>query len=617
MEGNNFLERVKSIIHDHLDNESFSVNDLADELGLSSSQILRKVKKATGLSVNQLIRELRLEKASQILAQNEEINVSEIAYQVGFSSPSYFIKCFHDKYQSTPGDFRKKGSTPKRKVALAALIGLVITGFIIIQLSLFSNNKFIESPQSKQEMSIAVLPLLDLSKDKDMDYLALGITDAITQELARFNTIRVISRGSSMMFRDSVKLYSEIAEQLGVDLLLEGSLISTSEGLRVIVQLIKSHPKEEHLWANKYDLPHKNVLQLSDQVSYQIAKEINKVIDPAMEPKEKPISNTINPEAYEYYLRGQYLLDQQNPKSVALAIDYAKKAIDLDSGFASSYALLAESYISMNRFIRNNEEKYKNRQESRKVVYQAIDRALKEHGSLSKVYITYGYVLGKIDWDWEGMKTMVNKGLKIDPNNAEGHLLLSDYWAIKGNIDKAISEALLAKILDPLNPRTGTQLAFKYVLNGDYDKALEQYQKVLEIYPNYGFAWDGLGFTYFIEGEKEHAKEAWLVLHEIMGNEAMADYFRQADFDTSVRHWLQEATKTQKLYCSNPSVIAMAFMTADHQTMAMEYLEYAYDLKNEELPITLLHPVFDDMRGYLPLKDMTQDIGIEQYESAL
>jgi TolB-like protein/AraC-like DNA-binding protein len=615
-----FINRIKQIILNHIENDKFGVSELAIELGLSRSQILRKVKASTGKSANQLIREIRLEEAVKLLRE-DDLTASEIAYKVGFSSPSYFNKCFLDQYGFTPGDFKKQNineieaihqQEPVQSFFSKPLGIILVSAFIIttIVISFIIRNQTTNGKKDSmiQHASIAVLPLLDLSENKNKEFLAVGLTDAITLELSRLEGLRVISRGSAMMFQDSTKLYSEIAKKLGVDLLLEGSVIYGSDSLRVIVQLIEPFPNEKHLWANKYDQSSSNIFNLADDISNQIAKEIHLVVSPEITTTEvKPV----NPKAFELYLRGRYLWSNNNTKAVESAIEYLKESIAIDSNYAPAYSILAEAYISMNKFIRDEEKKLQNKKESRNAIDIAISKAIELDGSLAEAYITKGNILAKFDWDWEGMKKMAEKGLELNPNNSYGHILLSKYYLVKGNFKKSIQQALVAETLNPLNPRTGCLVAERYFLAKEFEKSINQYKKVLELYPRYGFAWDGIGYAQFVSGKKEEAMKSWQNLFEIMGNHDMAEYYGLNETEVALNHWLDEATKKEsKLFCSNPTIVAQAYMFVNNNEGALRYLERAFDVRNEDLPIIMIRPHYAPLHNEIRFKELVKKVGI-------
>ena len=189
-------------------------------------------------------------------------------------------------------------------------------------------------------------------------------------------------------------------------------------------------------------------------------------------------------------------------------------------------------------------------------------------------------------------------------------MLLSDYYLIKGNYKKSVQQALIAESLDPLNPRIGSLVAERYLYAGKYKESVEQFNRVLELYPNYGFAWDGIGFAYYLMGEKELAKNAWIELHIVMGNNAMAEYFGNENFSNSINYILTKFTAGDKLFCSNPPIIAMAHTLVQKKEGALEYLELALKYRNEDLPVLMLHPVFAEISSELRYIHIASQVGV-------
>ena len=287
-----FINSVKEIILRNIKDEHFGVSQLASEMGLSRSQLLRKIKSATGKSTNLLINEIRLREAAKLINEGK-YTASEISYQVGFNSPSYFNKCFHQFFKLTPGEFKEKkieiadeiivtkNYNSHYRKAITKRIYFVISVIIVSTLIIVFNRSIFPRVSSiNQQASIAVLPFLNLSDNDKHDYLADGITEAIILELSKRKALRVISRTSSMRYKGEKELCSNIAKELGVNLLLEGSLLYSQDSLRLVVQLIEPLPNEKHIWASSYDQKFENVLQLVTHVSNEIAQEINMIIFP-------------------------------------------------------------------------------------------------------------------------------------------------------------------------------------------------------------------------------------------------------------------------------------------------------------------------------------------------
>ncbi|WP_167605321.1 helix-turn-helix domain-containing protein [Maribellus sediminis] len=606
----NFENKVRLIIQHRIQEENFGVSELAAELGLSRSQALRKIKAATGKSINRLIRDIRLEESTKLLG-DEDLTASEIAYRVGFSSPSYFNKCFLDRYGVTPGEYKKDSenshgtsiqtkSTSKKKPLFIIFFFLII--IITAIYSTIGHKK--ETPANLT--SIAVLPLLDFSESHDKDYLTDGITEAITLELARNESIRVISRGSAMKYKNEKKLYSEIAEELGVDLLLEGSVLSGNNTLRVVVQLIKPYPEERHIWQNSYDRNHSDILGLIRNVSNEIASEISDVVEPDATRQK---TYKVDPKAYDLYLRGRHLWNTQNIKKEALltAVDYLKEALKIDPEFAQAYVTLAETYIAINTLIGDNEEKMQYRENAR----IAIDKALELDQFLAEAYVTKGNLAGKLDWDWETMKQMANEALQLEPSNANAHLTLSNYFVVKGEYNKAVAEALKAEVLDPLNPQIGCLVAERYYIAGDFNRSIEKYQEVIDLNPNYGFAYNNIGFVYFKMGDIEKAVEAWQYLQTIRGHKALYDCYDEHPYQYCLNFFLDHAKQNEPRFCSNPVIISSVQMLVDDKQGALQFLEIARQYKNEDLPVMITYPDFYALHQQEEFQKIAEEVGVK------
>jgi TolB-like protein/AraC-like DNA-binding protein len=610
-----FLNNIRQSILKHIKEEKFSINQLASEVGLSRSQLLRKIKSLTGKSANHLIRKIRLEEAAKLI-KNSDYTASEISYLVGFSSPSYFSKCFLDRFGFTPGEFKNQGGDiinsitnleVTQKVHQKKLSQLFYTIPVIIiavvGYFLYSNSINQLKETKLQSASIAILPFLNLSDNEDQEYFVDGITEAITLELSKFDALRVISRTSSMSYKGGVKLSSDIAHELNVDYLLEGSVLFGGDSIKVIVQLIKPFPEEKHIWQESYHQKYENILQLVSSVSNQISKEINAKVSPF---DIVPNIYKVDTESYTYYLKGRHLWNQQSDKTMISCIENLQKSIKLDSSFAPAHVTLAEAYITLNKFINNNEEKPLNREKSR----NAIKKALELDNNLAAAYITKGNILGKCDWNWKEMKNLVEKGLKLDPNNAYGHKLLSDYYLLNNNFDMAIKEALVAEKLDPMNPFIGTWVGIIYSMANDYEQSIKQYHKVLEIFPNYGSALSELGFVHYLNGQINDSKNSFIKLQEIRGNYEMVKAYKEEPMENVFRFWLSGVKAEEPKYCSYPILTAQVHMLIDEKEEALEYLEIAYKYRFEYLPTMLFRPEFKNLHIEPRFKRLVNKTGV-------
>lgn len=613
MKTDGFINKLKKIVLKNIEDEKFGVRELAFASGLSRSQLLRKIKYNTGKSANKFIREIRLEEGLKLF-NKEELTAAEISYKVGFNSPSYFNKCFLDQYGMTPGEYKKKlelgeNIDPtdtylphvkiKRKKLMTGMITVLSLLIIGITYLMMKNKKEVE------KQSIAVLPLLDLSKDKDKEYLADGITESIIMYLSKNKSFRIISRGSSMRYKGEKIPYRQIAKELDVDLLLEGSVIHSEDTLSVVMQLIEPSPKEKHIWANTYNQAHTNILLLSNTIAKDIAGKISVTGNPKENSKQKL---SFQPKAYDLYLRGRHLWNNQKTRKNSLlrAEAYLKDAIRIEPKFALAYVTLAETYLAINTISGDNEDKLM----YRKNAETAIDKALALNQSLAEAYITKGNLIGKFNWNWKAMKELAEKGLQLDPSNAYAHILLSDYYIVTNNYQKAINEALKAQQLDPINPYIGCIVAQRFYIAGEDEKSIKRFLDVIELNPDYGWAYDGLGFAYLKAGKRNQAIETWKKLQLIMGNDKLFECYENFNFKDCLMFFLDNATKNEPRFCSNPMTISSIFQIINDKQGALQYIEIAFTYKNESLPIMLTYPDFYNLRNYPEFKKIAQQVGV-------
>lgn len=344
-----FINRIQEIISKNLVNEQFGVTELAAEMNMSRSNLLRRVKKSANIPVNQLIREARLKQAMYLL-KNSSLNVSEVSHQTGFNSPSYFIKCFREHYGYPPGEADQhqeselvaNRSTAKRnRYLISGAVALFLIAIIAGRLYVGNESR------SLLERSIIVLPFKNESSDSSNVYLINGLMESTLNNLQKIEGLRVLSRTSSEKYRNTDKSIREMADELQVNYFVEGSGQKIGNEIFLSIQLIEG-PTDKHLWARQYRREASDIFALQQEVAKNIAKEIEVAISPETEKKIEKIP-TENLEAYDAYLKGQELFYYPDGNSIDGALSYFKKAIELDDKFALAYAhiVMVEYYLDI------------------------------------------------------------------------------------------------------------------------------------------------------------------------------------------------------------------------------------------------------------------------------
>ena len=327
--------------------------------------------------------------------------------------------------------------------------------------------------------SIAVLPLENLTGDSGQDYFADGMTDALITDLAQIGALRVISHTSVEQYKGTRKPLPQIARELNVDAVVEGSVARSGNRVRVNAQLIQAL-NDEHLWARAYEGELDDVLTLQNNISRNIADEIQVRLMPG-EQARLARRASVKPEAYEAYLKGRYFWSKRTADSLRTSIDYYQQAIAADPQFAAAYAGVADTYsIIGSDVMPASVASEKARAAAMKAV--ELDPSLAEgHAALALVHFYY-------DWNWNGAESECRRAIELNPNYATAHSWYSLYLGAMGRKAEALIEAQRARELDPLSPSVGIRLAGAYLATGQHDQALQELTKTLELDPGFSSA---------------------------------------------------------------------------------------------------------------------------------
>ena len=341
--------------------------------------------------------------------------------------------------------------------------------------------------------SLAVLPLENLSRDPEQEYFAEGLTEALITTLAKIGELRVVSRTSAMLYKDVHKPLREIARELEVDAIVEGTVLRAGDRVRITPQLIDPE-KETHLWAESYQRHLRDVLDLHAELAQSIARQVQVKLTP-QEQAQLAQSRPVNPEAYEAYLKGRYHWNRRSREGLPKGVQYFQEAIAKDAGYAAAYAGLADclSGLSTYNFVAPVDGCGK----AKKLALQALelDPSLGEaHASLAWVHTWY-------DYDFVAAEREFERSLELNPRYATAHQFFGFYLGMMGRYEEAYTEIKRAIRLDPLSSVFEWSLGFVYWMARRHDQAIEQVEKALELDP--GFA-------------PAHALHCWAALSKFM-----------------------------------------------------------------------------------------------------
>ena len=548
-----FLNQLNAIVAKNISNEHFGVSELAEEMNMSRSNLLRKVKRDTSLSVSQLISQVRLTRAMELLKTTAS-NVSEVSHQVGFGSTSYFIKCFREYYGYPPGEVGKgdrelaehpnpaniipeqsTGNYNRRKVFLSS--SLVVMVAFVIGLFYFA----FRSPASGSlEKSIAVLPFINDSNDSMNVYLINGLMESTLNNLFQIKELKVISRTSSEKYRNTTRTIPQMSKELNANYFVEGSGQKIGDNIVLNIQLIEG-PSDKHLWSKQYRKQASDIFELQQEIAKDIANEIQVIITPEEEKKiEKKATESVL--AYDYFLKGKELFYISTSESLQESIPYFKKAIQEDHGFALAYANAAMVYYYLDLF--QSVKKYGIE------INTCAENAMKYDPNLSESLIAkalsyaqsneYATAVGYLE---KSLEENSNPGLAI-------HFLTEFYnWHIP-NTAKYLEYALMGVKMD-IESHDSSTTSFKYLhlsnalmQAGFVDEGIKYIDKSLSYDSTNSFAaYAGIWFRYVKNKNKDKAIKLFLKEYEKhttridVAYEFGRFYYLLRDFDNAYKYF--------------------------------------------------------------------------------
>ena len=345
--------------------------------------------------------------------------------------------------------------------------------------------------------SLAVLPLENLSRDPDQEFFADGMTEALITNLAKISALHVVSRTSAMYYKGVHRPLREIARELQVDGIVEGTVMRSGPRVRISAQLIDART-DAHLWAETYDRDLRDVLELQSEVARAIASEVQVKVSP-LEQTQLTRTRSVDPGAYEAYLAGRYYWNKRTGESMKQGLEYFHKAIEIDPTYAAAHAGLADSAAVLGWW------NFATAEQSFVRAKEAAKRALSIDPTLAEAYASLGFSLMHHDFDFSGAERSLRKALEINPRYATGAQWCGILLCCTGRYEEGLSELRHALRLDPLSLIFGWTYAHFLFFAGRYDDAIEEGRKVLALHPSSGFGRQVLGISWAAKGVHDQA----------------------------------------------------------------------------------------------------------------
>ena len=454
--------------------------------------------------------------------------------------------------------------------------------------------------------SLAVLPLESLSNDASQDYFADGMTDELISDLGQISALRVISRTSVMGYKHARKPLPQIARELNVDAIVEGTVLRSGDQVRITAQLIDA-AADKHLWSQSYEGELKDTLALQNQVARAIADQIRINLNPQEQAALKT-AKVVNPEAYESYLKGRYFWNKRTPDSLKVALAYFNQAIDEDPTYAQAYSGLADTYALLGDW----QYGVMTPKEALPKAKAAATKALELDGTLSEAHNSLAFCFDAFDWDLESAGKEFQRAIELNPGYATAHHWYAWHLSLLGRYDEAIAEMRKAKSLDPLSLIINADLAELLVIAHFYDESIIQSRKTIEMDPNFALAHNQLAQAYL---QKHMNAEAIAELQKAVELSAscptcianLARAYAASGRTNEAAKRLSDLKNHSNGGYSDAAEVSMVYAALGDKDQAMHWLEIGYEQRFN--PGVLLRPGFDPLRPDPRFQDLIRRIG--------
>ena len=492
----------------------------------------------------------------------------------------------------------RENSKPWLTLPRIALLSVGVLLFVICSGIAVHYVRGMESAKinSAHTMSLVVLPLENLSGDRQQDYFADGMTDELTANLAKIQTLRVISRSTAMAYKGARKPLSEIARELHVDAVVEGTVLRAGDRVRITAELVQVST-DHHLWADTYESPIGDVLSLQNRVSSAIVDQIR--INLSTEDKERLAKNpSVSPEAYEDYLKGRYYWNKRSSDGFARAIGYFEQATRIDPQYALAYAGVADCYGIIGATIYGTVPA----SEAAPKAKAAAIRALQIDPSLAEAETSLATAKFNYDWDWAGAAEGFKRAIQLDPKYATAYQRYSLYSIAMGRFDDSFEQIKKARDLDPLSISINSSFGWRLYLARQYDRSISQLRDTLEMDPAYEWAHLILGQAYEQKGQFDLAlnelRRAVALSHNSpLTVSALAHAYGVSGNQAEAQRLLTRLTAQSSKQYVSPYYIAIVYLALGKNDLAIDWLEKAYADRSNGLVFARVEPELDPLRS--------------------
>jgi TolB-like protein/Tfp pilus assembly protein PilF len=454
-----------------------------------------------------------------------------------------------------------------------------------------------------------VLPLENLSGNPAEEYFADGMTDALIGDLARIGGLHFISRTSSMHYKRTKKSLSEIAREIKVDAVVEGTVQRSGDRVLIRAQLIHA-PTDRHLWVGDYNRGMRDVLDLQSEIAQAIARQVQIQMTPDDQARMTS-PHPVKPKAFDYYLQGRYLYwNKRTEENLNKAIELFQSAIKEDPNYAAAYVGLADCYNSLSVVQIGALPP----SEGRRRAEEAATKALALDGARAEAHTALGFVK-HYNWDWPAAEQDFKRAIEINPNYANAHNYYASYLMSRGRVDESIAASNRARELDPFSLAISAQRGFLLENARRYNEAIEQLRGVIAMDPSHYQAYWFLGHTYAANKQFEEAIAAAQKAVELserspgaLGMLGLA--YGLAGRTADALKILNELLELNKTRYVTPAALVNVYIGLEDKEQAFVWLEKAYQERSNYLAYLKVFPILDPLRSDPRYADLIRRVGL-------
>ena len=455
--------------------------------------------------------------------------------------------------------------------------------------------------------SLAVLPLESLSNDASQDYFADGMTDELISDLGQISALRVISRPSVMSYKRARKPLPQIARELNVDAVVEGTVLRSGDQVRITAQLIEAS-SDRHLWSQSYQGELRDTLALQSQVARAIADQIRINVNPQEQAALKNIK-AVSPDAYQSFLKGRFSWNKRTADDLKVALAYFNQAIEEDPKYAQAYSGLADTYSLLGDW----QYAVMTPKEALPKAKAAAIKALELDSTLGEAHNSLAFCLDGFDWDFESAGKEFQRAIELNPGYATAHHWYAWHLSLLGRYDEAIAEMRKAQDLDPLSLIINADLAELLVLAHSYDESIRQSRKTIEMDPNFALAHNQLAQAYLQKRMNDQAVAELQKATQLSGGSPtvlanLARAYVASGKKSEAIKVLNDLRKRSNATYSNGPEIAVIYAALGDSDQAMNWLEKGYEERFN--PGVLLRPGLDPLRSDPRFQDLARRVGL-------